>query len=97
MLRQHTGMQEFEGIPVRVLCNPGESRRMEVRPETVTVAVKGQQQRLEQMRNTDIFVYVNCTDLTESTGYELPVSVKLPPGLQFVKTDPATVNIQVED
>lgn len=97
ILEQHTGMQEFEGIPVRILCESGEKRSMELQPKTVNVSVKGQQQRLEQMRDTDIFAYVNCTELTESTAYQLPVTVKLPPGVSFVKTDPATVNIRIEN
>jgi hypothetical protein len=96
MLEQHTGLQEFQNIPVKILCESGETRQIELQPKTVTVVVKGQQRRLEQIREADVFAYVNCTELTVNTGYELPVTVNLPPGLQFVRTDPATITIQVE-
>lgn len=97
MLEQHTSMQEFDDIPVRILCASGESRQMELQPKTIKITVKGQQQRIEQMRTVDVFAYVNCAELTESTGYDLPAIVKLPSGLQLVKTDPATIHIRIEN
>ncbi|RKX47378.1 MAG: hypothetical protein DRP64_01230 [Verrucomicrobia bacterium] len=97
LLEQRTSTEEFDGIPVRVLCASGESRQMELLPKTIRITVKGQQQRLEQMRAVDLFAYVNCADLTESTGYDLPVIIKLPSGVQLVKTDPATIHINIEN
>lgn len=96
-LEQHTSMQEFDNIPVRVLCSSGEKRDMELQLKTIKITVKGQQQRIEQMRTADVFAYVDCADLTESTGYDLPVIVKLPEGLQLVKTDPAIIHIRVDN
>lgn len=96
MLEQHTSTQEFDDLPVQILCSSGESRQMELQPKTIKITVKGQQQRIEQMRPVDVLAYVNCADLTESTGYDLPVNVKLPSGVQLVKTDPATIHIRVE-
>ena len=97
ILEQHTSTQDFGGIPVRILCASGESRQIELQPKTIKITVKGQQQRIEQMRTVDVFAYVNCSDLTENTGYDLPVIIKLPSGLQLVKTDPATIHIDVEN
>jgi len=97
VLEQHTSMQEFDDIPVRILCTSGETRQMELQPKTIKITVKGQQQRIEQMRTADVFAYVNCADLTESTGYDLPVIIKLPSGLQLVKADPATIHIRIEN
>jgi len=95
MLEQHTSTQGFDDIPVRILCASGESRKMDLQPKTIRITVKGQQQRIEQMRTVDVFAYVDCADLTESTGYDLPVTIKLPSGLQLIKTDPVTVHISV--
>jgi len=95
MLEQRTSTQEFDDIPVRILCTSGESRQIELHPKTIKITIKGQQQRIEQMRTVDVFAYVNCADLTESTGYDLPVTIKLPSGLQLVKTDPATIQINI--
>ncbi len=97
LLEQHTSTQEFDNIPVRILCASGESRQMELWPKSVNITVKGQPQRIEQMRTVDVFAYVNCTDLTANTGYDLPVAVKLPSGLQLVHTDPATIHINIEN
>lgn len=96
-LEQHISTQEFDHIPVRVMCTSGENRLMELLPSAIKITVKGQQQRLEQMSSSDVFAYVNCANLTENTGYDLPVTIKLPSGVQLVKTDPATVHINVEN
>lgn len=95
MLEQRTSTQEFDHIPIRILCASGQTRKIELQPKTIKITVKGQQQRIEQMRTDDVFAYVNCTDLTESTSYDLPVAIKLPSGLQLVKTDPATIHINI--
>ncbi|MCF7817495.1 MAG: hypothetical protein K9M54_06415 [Kiritimatiellales bacterium] len=94
-LVQRSSTQTFDNIPVRVLCASGEHRRVDLLPQTIKVTVKGQQQRIEQMRTADVFAYVACTELTENTGYDLPVIVDLPSGLQLVKTDPAVIHVDI--
>jgi hypothetical protein len=95
VLEQHTSIRDFEGIPVRILCASGESRRMELEPRMIRVTVKGPQQRIEQIRETELYAFVNCSDLTESTEYDLPVNINLPSGVQLVKTEPSTVHIRI--
>lgn len=87
----------FEKIPVRVMGAPGERRRITVAPETINLTVRGRRQRVEQIRAAEIFAYVNCHDLTESTTYELPVAINLPSGIQAIKTDPQVVLVEVEN
>lgn len=94
-LVQRSSTQEFENIPVRILCAPGKARNIKISPQTVTITVKGQMQRIEQLRNADVFAYVSCTELTEKTGYDLPIIVDLPSGLNLVKTDPAVIHIDI--
>lgn len=95
-IAQHSSTQAFDDIPVRVLCAPGEVRKIEVHPQTIQIKVKGKKQRIEQMRTVDLFAFVNCTELTETTGYDLPISVNLPSGLQLIETTPAVVHINIE-
>lgn len=95
-LVQHSSTEEFDDIPVRLLCASDESRKMELHPKKVKIIAKGQQKRIEQMRKVDIFAYVDCTELIESTSYDLPVNVNLPSGLQLIKTDPAIIHIDIE-
>ncbi len=85
----------FEKVPVRVLCSPGERRRIDVQPLSINVTVRGQQQRIDQVRSADLFAYVSCVELAQNTGYDLPVIVDLPTGLQLVKTEPAAVHIEI--
>lgn len=95
-LEERNGMESFDKIPVRILCTPGERRNINVSPQTVSLTVRGPKQRIEQMRKENVFAYVTCSDLTESTAYDLPVMVDLPSGLQLVKTDPSIVHIEID-
>lgn len=94
-MEARNSVETFEKIPVRTLCAPGEKRRIKVQPETISITVQGKPQRIEQLRTADIFAYVDCHDLTESTVYDLPVVVNLPSGLQLVKTSPAVVHVEI--
>lgn len=96
ILAQRSNTEEFADIPVRVLCAAGGMpRNLVITPPTIKITIKGQQQRIEQFRTANIFAYVDCSGLTESTGYDLPVSVDLPEGLQLIKTDPAVIHVDV--
>jgi YbbR domain-containing protein len=95
VLEMRSSEELFEKVPVRVLCAPGERRKIDIQPQTINVTVRGQQQRIEQVRSADMFAYVSCMELGESTGYDLPVVVDLPSGLQLIKTDPAVVHVQI--
>lgn len=94
-LEQRSSTQVLEKIPVRTLCSPGDRRNILVSPQTISVTVSGQQQKIEQIRPTDIFAYVNCYDLLEAATYELPVSVNLPDGLQLVKAEPSVLQVEI--
>jgi len=85
----------LEKIPVRILSAPGERRTIDVQPLAINVTVRGKQQRLEQIRSAEVDAYVNCTDIPESTGYDLPVEVHLPSGVQLVKAEPAVVHVEI--
>ena len=96
-LAQHTSTQEFENIPVRILSTPGEPRQMTLQPQTITITVQGQERRIKQMQTADVFAYVDCADLTASTGYDLPVIAHLPSGLKLIKTHPAVIHVDIEN
>jgi len=94
-LEARSATEEFEKIPVRILSAPGEERLITVQPTSVNITVSGQQQRIEQLRMADVFAYVGCYDLAESTGYDLPVVVDLPAGLKLVETEPSVVHVEI--
>jgi len=95
VLEQRSSTQVFEKVPVRILCAPGERRQFNIEPQTINVTAQGREQRLEQSRSADVFAYVSCSELDESTGYDLPVEVNLPTGLQIIKTDPSVVHVEI--
>lgn len=97
ILEARDAVATFEKVPVRIMTAPGERRVFTVSPETINLTVKGQEQRIEQLRSADIFAYVNCHDLTENTAYELPPTVDLPAGIQTVKTEPAVVVVEASN
>ena len=96
-LVQHNGTQEFDNIPVRILSAPGETRIMTLSPQAVKIEVTGPKDRIEQMRTAEVFAYVNCADLQESTSYDLPVAIHLPSGLKLVKAVPAAIHVDIEN
>ena len=95
-LVQHTSTQEFDNIPVLALYAPEKPRTMNLSPQTIKITVTGQKHRIEQMRTADVFAYVNCVNLLESTSYELPVAVHLPSGLKLIKTTPSIIHVNIE-
>ncbi len=95
ILEARNSQTVFEKVPVRIMCSPGERRQIDIQPRTINITVRGQQHRMELLRSADIFAYVSCTELTENTGYDLPVIVDLPSGLQAVKTDPPAVHVEI--
>lgn len=96
-LIQHTSTQEFSDIPVHTLNASGEQRNIKLQPNRIKISVKGQKHRIEQMKTVDIFAYVNCTELEEATGYDLPVGINLPSGLQLIQTEPTTIHVTIEN
>lgn len=95
VLIQRNSTEELIDIPVKILCNAGVSRNMELHPKTINITLRGQKQRIEQFMTADVFAYIDCTGLTETTGYDVPVNVDLPDGLQLISTDPAVIHVDM--
>jgi len=88
--------RRLEKRPVRPLLASDDSRVVLVRPEQVDVELKGTPQRIEQLNPENVYTYVDCTDLTEPTSYEVPVRVDLPPGILIEKIEPSVVEVTVK-
>ena len=72
-----------------------ESIIQKITPQTTKNTEKEQKQRIVQLRTADLFAYISCTELHENTGYDLPVIVDLPEGLQLIKTEPAVIHVNI--
>lgn len=95
VLAERSSTATFEKVPVRVLLNPGERRRVDVQPLTVDITLSGGQQKIDALKASDLFAYVTCTELTQSAGYELPIRINLPAGVRMIKSEPAAVRVEI--
>ena len=95
-LVEYVDTRRMEDIPVRPLLASGASRMVTIRPEKVVVVFRGSLQRLEQLNARDLYLYIDCTELTEPTEYEVPVRVDMPPGIQVEKIEPSVVQVTVK-
>lgn len=88
--------RKIENSVVRPLLASDDTRVVKIRPETVSVTVRGSPKQIDELNEQDVYTYVNCTELTEPADYEVPVRADLPAGLQIEKIEPAAVNVTVK-
>ncbi|MBC8206428.1 MAG: hypothetical protein ISR85_05855 [Kiritimatiellales bacterium] len=81
---------------VRPLLASDDTRVVRIRPERVDVVLKGSPQRIEKLNVRDVYTYIDCTELTEPTDYEVPVRVDIPTGVQVEKIEPSVVQVTVK-
>lgn len=81
---------------VRPLLASDDTRVVRIRPERVNVVLKGSPQRIETLNTRDVYTYIDCTELTEPTDYEVPVRVDIPLGIQVEKIEPSVVKVTVK-
>ncbi|MGE4489307.1 MAG: YbbR-like domain-containing protein [Kiritimatiellales bacterium] len=95
-LFEQTATRQIEEINVRPLLASDDTRVVRIRPETVTVVLSGSPQQIEQLKEREVYPYVDCTEMTKPADYEVPVRVDLPPGLNVDSIEPATVRVNVK-
>ncbi len=94
-LVERVASRRIENSPVRPMLASDDTRVVKIRPEKVAVTLRGSPQRITELNEHDVYTYIDCTELTESANYEVPVRVDLPSGLQIEKIEPATVQVTV--
>ena len=88
--------REWKGLPVMAVMVAGDGREVTFTPQNVTVALSGRAEDLEKIAEETIMVFVNCVELEKAATYELPVVVRLPPGLDVnVEVTPGIVEVQI--
>lgn len=95
-LSEHLAIRRVGQSLVRPLLASDDTRVVRIRPERVDVVLKGTPQRIETLDLRDIYTYIDCTELTEPTEYEVPVRVDLPAGVHVEKMEPPVVNVTVK-
>jgi YbbR domain-containing protein len=69
--------------------------RAMVVPRTISVVIFASEDALTAMRAGTVQVTIDAEDLGPGT-YEVPLSVAVPPGVQWIRTEPATVEVTIE-
>ncbi len=95
-LMEHVDTRRIEGNPVHPLTVSDDMRGIHVVPERVAVILRGSPAALENLKTSDLTVYVDCSGLTEPTEYELPVRVDVPAGVYVEATEPSVVQVTVQ-
>jgi YbbR domain-containing protein len=92
-LVEHVAIRQFGEVFVRPLLAADDARVARISPARVNVTLRGSPQRVQSLSAQDIYTYVDCSDLPESTEYEVPVRVDVPLGVQVEKVEPTTVQV----
>lgn len=95
LLVERVATRRIENSYVRPLLASDDTRAVKIRPEKVSVTLRGSPQRIEDLNARDVYTYIDCTELTEAADYEISVRADVPAGLQVEKIEPAAVQVTV--
>jgi YbbR domain-containing protein len=94
-LVERVATRRIENSMVRPMLASDDTRAVKIRPEKVTVTLRGSPQRIADLNARDVYTYIDCTELTDPADYEVPVRADVPAGLQIEKIEPAAVQVTV--
>lgn len=85
--------RSYQNLPITVLTTASDLTRYQVSPTMVNLILRGNPDALEQVRPSDLEVYVN---LTENSPLRMKrrIHVNVPPGLQVVVLQPEEVQVE---
>ncbi|MEI7851071.1 MAG: CdaR family protein [Kiritimatiellales bacterium] len=95
-LIERVATRRIENSIVRPLLASGDTQGVKIRPEKVTVTLRGSPQRVADLNERDVYTYIDCTELTEPADYQVSVRADVPAGLQVEKIEPAAVQVTVK-
>jgi hypothetical protein len=95
-LVERVASRRVDNSIVRPLLAADDTRVVKIRPEKVSVTLRGSPQRIDELNVRDVYTYIDCTELTEPAEYEVPVRADVPSGLQIEKIDPPAVHVTVK-
>lgn len=86
--------KEYVRLPITALQPPGETHAFKLQPATVSVNVSGHQAQLQELRGSDLEVFVNLADVGDRPATTRTVKVLVPPGVTLVRVIPTVVRIE---
>ena len=89
-IREESEEREFKDIPVKVLDNSTEPRRITTEPSQVTFVLKGTKTQIAQMKPETLLIYADVSALGDG-DHEVPLQMVLPDGVGPKDEKPLTV------
>jgi YbbR domain-containing protein len=88
--------RKFERVPIRLLTESAAGLDYRVEPEFVTVELTGSREQLDQLRDRDVYAFVDCAGFKEKAEYQASVQINLTTGLRAGRVDPESVKVVAE-
>ena len=86
--------RDFPGLPIALRVASGEPHSYKVEPWTVQVKLRGDLGLLQSLREDQIEVFVNLTDVSKETqSLRKRIQVHLPEGARLISVDPEEVTV----
>jgi YbbR domain-containing protein len=87
----------FPDLPILPLLPAGRKLRADLDPDTAHLTVKGRPELVKALAAEDIRLFVDAVDTEDSGPVRLPIRAVLPGGISVVRTEPATVTVEMKD
>ena len=86
--------KEITSVPVEIV-NLARGRKVEVRPESISVVVFGGEEVVNQLTKDQIKVRVDCANAKRNEKAKLQPQVKLPPLVSLIRTEPDSLVVTI--
>ena len=87
-------VKDYVRLPITVMQSAGEGHAYDVQPAQVSVRVSGDQAILQELRGSDLEVFVNLADLGDRRSAARRVKILAPAGVRILRVEPALVHIE---
>jgi len=93
-IEESVGEKIFEEVPVKILSRTGNWAQISVSPDKLDLALRGSSKNLEGVRESDILIYAEVSELPEGT-HEIPLQAILPESTALKESlQPVKVTLQ---
>jgi YbbR domain-containing protein len=94
LIREQLRVQNFENLPI-IIANLDEQFSAFLESSGGSVRIEGGQIMFDNINAQDVSLSVDCSSITGTGEFELPVSAVFPPQFTLIRQDPETVLVQI--
>jgi YbbR domain-containing protein len=96
LLVERVSTRRIENSRVRPMLASDDMRTVRIRPEQVSITLRGSPQRIAELDERNVYAYIDCSGLAGPAEYEVSVRVDVPDGLQVDEVEPPAVKVTVK-